>query len=284
MNLIQTQISSALPSAVFATRPHDRVSDRYSFIPTASVVEALQEDGWRVWRGTQKSVRDKSREGFQTHLLRFVRNDVQSVGDLKDQFSLLGRFSHDTSSSIQFMAGIIVFACANGVIVSEGEVSKVRFIHRHIDLNEVVRAARDMVSVIPKLQDRVNVWRNLHLSEPVRQEFANAAAIVRWGKTRLPGSDHPAAPVLLSARRFADNSDDLWNTFNRVQENLINGAQYFTRSRGRRWHTTSRVTRRVGGLDQNIGINQSLWELGRRVEQGLPLLQSTADGNLILAE
>jgi hypothetical protein len=267
-------INPNLPASALATHAHERVSDRYSFISTTSVVSALEADGWRVYSGAQKRVRDKSREGFQTHLLRFVRSDVETV-NLKDQFSLIGRFSHDTSSSIQFLAGIIVFACENGIIVSEGEVQKVRFIHRDISLEDVVRAAHAMTLNVSRLADRVQDWRNIILTPAAQNEFANAAAIMRWGNTRVPGSKEVAAPILLSARRWQDDRSDLWSVFNRIQENVVKGQSYYTynHNRRQRYRQARRQTRAVNGVDQSIDINQTLWALACRLEQGLPLLE-----------
>ncbi len=277
-------MTETLPSAALATHAHDRVSHRYSFIPTTSVVDALQQDGWKVHNGSQKRVRDVSREGFQTHLLRFVRSDVQNVGDLKDQFSLIGRFSHDTSSSIQLMAGVIVFACSNGVIVSEGEIGTLRFIHRNVDLEEVIQGARNLVGKIPQLEGRIQRWKEIQLSPQGEFEFARAAAVARWGSPRIPGSEEPAERVILQARRVEDQTNSLWHTFNRVQENLVKGTDYgtYARRRGRRrW--VSRRTRSVSGVDQSIDINQTLWDLGLRVEQGLPLLRLNEASELVLA-
>jgi hypothetical protein len=75
----------------------------------------------------------------------------------------------------------------------------------------------------------------------------------------------------------------LWQTFNRVQENLITGATYRTRA-PRGYRTVSRRTRKVKGIDQNIDLNRTLWDLGRRVEKGLPLLTLAESGELALAQ
>jgi len=277
-------MNDSLPTATFATRAHERTSHRYSFIPTTDVISALAEDGWVAEHGSQKRVRDKSREGFQTHIINFYHPDVQPVNG-QDRFSLMGRFSHDRSSSILLMAGINVFACSNGLIMSDHEVGRHRFIHRDIDLNEVVSAARKLVDAIPNLQNRVNRWKEITLSPAAQIELAQAGAVARWGSTRIPGSKAPAAEILLQARRFADRGPSLWHTFNRVQENLVKGTEYWARGGGRtnRWRNVQRRTRAVNGVDQNIDLNTTLWDLARRTEEGLPLLANTEDGTLVLA-
>src|SRR6185437_15196989 len=53
--------------------------ETYAFIPTAQVVSKLREAGWSPVEASQQLVRLDDRRGFQKHLLRFQRRDVQAV-------------------------------------------------------------------------------------------------------------------------------------------------------------------------------------------------------------
>lgn len=91
--------------------------------------------------------------------------------------------------------------------------------------------------------------------------FARTALAIRFEDEAA----WPITPVkLLESRRREDRGDDLWHTFNRVQENLLQGGQ---RELGRFLANGRRVprTRAVTGLDQNVRINKQLWELARRL-------------------
>ncbi|MEA9980016.1 DUF932 domain-containing protein, partial [Pseudomonas sp. RTS4] len=61
---------------------------------------------------------------------------------------------------------------------------------------------------------------------------------------------------LLLPRRREDRSDDLWTTFNRVQENVIKGGLDGRNKKGRRTKT-----RAVNGIDQDVKLNRALWKL-----------------------
>jgi hypothetical protein len=60
----------------------------------------------------------------------------------------------------------------------------------------------------------------------------------------------------LRARRFEDRSDNLWTTFNRTQENMIQGGLQARTANGKRTHT-----RPVGSIDTNVKLNRALWVL-----------------------
>ncbi|MGB5571100.1 MAG: DUF932 domain-containing protein, partial [Sedimenticolaceae bacterium] len=68
--LSHAQIQRYAPS-VFATEPHGRVTDKYGFVPTIELVEAIEDEGWFPVIARQSRVRDDTRRGYQRHLLRF---------------------------------------------------------------------------------------------------------------------------------------------------------------------------------------------------------------------
>jgi hypothetical protein len=62
-------------------------------------------------------------------------------------------------------------------------------------------------------------WQAVQLPQPKRVEFAQRAAALRWDATqpvtRLLGPKKLLAPV-----RYGDAANDLWTTFNVIQEHL----------------------------------------------------------------
>src|SRR6202022_1926793 len=58
--------------SVFASQPIDGVSERYSFLPTSSILNGMRENGWVPVRAQEQSIRTEARRGFQCH--RSVQN------------------------------------------------------------------------------------------------------------------------------------------------------------------------------------------------------------------
>jgi hypothetical protein len=53
-----------LAPSVFAANPYQGVSNKYSFVPTARVVEALESQGWVPVKAVEQRIRLEAREGF----------------------------------------------------------------------------------------------------------------------------------------------------------------------------------------------------------------------------
>src|ERR1700738_4490884 len=66
------ELRNRAPS-IFASQPVADVSDRYSFLPTSSILEGMRDHGWLPVRAEEQRVRTQTRQGFQKHLIRFAR-------------------------------------------------------------------------------------------------------------------------------------------------------------------------------------------------------------------
>lgn len=78
--LTREQLREQAPT-VFALKPSDEVSKKYTHIPTLKVVEDMEKLGWKVVDAKQVKARAKSTKGFQKHLVTFRNPDVVINGD-----------------------------------------------------------------------------------------------------------------------------------------------------------------------------------------------------------
>jgi hypothetical protein len=257
--LADDQIRAVAPS-VFAVAPQADVSERYAFVPTAQVVSRLRESGWSPVEASQQLVRLDDRRGFQKHMLRFQRRDVQAVvGEYTPDLVLVN--SHDRSSAYQLQAGLFRFVCGNGMIVSDTTFERVSIRHSGFTPDEVIDASFKLLDQIPAITARVDAFKQRHLEGSEMTTFAEAALRLRFEDTdKAPINPHK----LLDCRRSEDVGDDLWHVFNRVQEHLIRGGQRDWSRRREDGHRFPR-TRAISGLDQNIRLNRELWNLAERV-------------------
>ena len=65
---------------------------------------------------------------------------------------------------------------------------------------------------------------------------------------------------ILSARRWQDKNDDLWTTYQRLQENLLKGGLPGRTAKGKRAHT-----RAVKGIDGDVKLNRALWVMAENM-------------------
>ena len=242
--------------SIFAGQAMTGVSDRYTFLPTAQIITRMREAGWAPVQADEQRVRLENRQGFQKHLIRFQRRDLIAVKDeYAAEICLLN--SHDRSSAYQLHAGLFRFICANGLMIADGQFQRVSIRHSGFSPEEVIAASERAFAQLPYITARVDTFRNRTLTAPEADTFAQRALALRYA---TPEKAPVAAGKLLQARRMDDQANSLWNVFNRVQENLLQGG---LKDYSRRKQDGSRFprTRSVTGLDESVRLNKELWQL-----------------------
>lgn len=255
--------------SIFAEGPMFGVSRRYTFVPTAQIVEGLRKQDWVPVNVEEQHIRKEARRGFQKHLIRFRRaQQIHTLDEWNVELVLLN--SHDTGCAYQLHAGIYRRICSNGLVLSEGSFQAIRFRHSGLTTDAVVEASFQVLDSIPKVGELVYRFSERFLD--ARQALTLAAHALRL---RYEGSgEAPVDPeTLLKARRPEDERTDLWTTLNRLQENLIRGgASDFHRDR----RGKLRSVRALRGIDSRVSLNKGLWGLAERIANGetLPSMEN----------
>ncbi|POZ49666.1 DUF932 domain-containing protein [Methylovulum psychrotolerans] len=250
--LSNEQIFQAAPS-VFADAPHGSRSARYAYIPTREVVDGLRSEGFMPFMACQARSRIEGKTEFTKHMLRF-RYENSISGDTANEIILVN--SHDGTSSYQMLAGCFRFVCHNGLICGE-TVEDLRVRHSGDVLTNVIEGAYRIVGEFEQVDSAKELMRGIALSQGQQNAFANAALQLRYD----PEENVPILPHQLNQpRRTDDRGNDLWRTFNRIQENVIQGGlQGLNRNGGKV------TTRKVTGLGETVRLNRALWTLAEEM-------------------
>jgi hypothetical protein len=103
--------------SIYASGPMAGVSSRYTFVPTARIVDGLREQDWVPVDVEEQRIRKEARRGFQKHLIRFRRaGQMQTLDEWNVELVLLN--SHDRGCAYQLHAGIYRRICSNGLVMS----------------------------------------------------------------------------------------------------------------------------------------------------------------------
>lgn len=262
--LTEDQLMEKAPS-IYAPHAHAERSGKYSFVSTPQILDTLRGEGWVPTEAVQCRVRVKggevlSRQGYQKHMIRLARE-----ADIIDQYKkesileLVLRNSSDGTCKIQLDAGFFRMVCANGMVVQSASFGGIKFKHMGLDMNEVITATQEIVTHAPTLADTMERWKRIELSDPARLAFASDALEARYGEETPPVEPR----MILIPRRYEDNKNDLWHTYNVIQEQLIKGgAKEWRRIAGGR----RRSIRAVKAIDGNVDLNKKLWSLAQSVE------------------
>ncbi len=259
----EEELRRAVPS-IFAEAPHDSRSTRYAYIPTKNVLDGLSREGFYPVAARQARTRDRSRQDFTKHLIRLRRegDTFSDVGDVIPELVLVN--SHDGSSSYHLMAGLFRLVCNNGMVVDDAQIASIRVPHKGDVVGDVIDAAFTVVEQSASSLESAEQWSQLQLSPPERQALAESAHVLRFADAEGNVNTPIEPDQLLQPRRYGDRAQDLWTTFNVVQENVIRGGLrgFDQDDTGRRRRRTSRA---VKGIDQDVKLNKALWTLASKM-------------------
>lgn len=249
--LTRDELAYYVPS-VFSEEKHESRSERYTYIPTISLLDNLQREGFQPFFGCQTRVRDPNKREHTKHMLR-LRREGQITGNQVPEIILLN--SHDGSSSYQMLPGLFRSVCANGLICGD-TFGEVRVPHKGDVVGRVIEGAYEVLNVFERVEEQREAMQSLILPAPARQAIANAALCYRFGEEHQPVT----VSQLLTPRRHEDSRDDLWTVFNRLQENLSKGGLSARTATGKR--TRSRA---VKGIDGDVKLNRALWVMAENM-------------------
>jgi len=239
--------------AAFASEAHERRSKRYSFISTAAVLAALREAGFEAADGRQMQVRGGGPASHAKHMIRLthVRESLTLV-DTVPEIVLIN--SHDGTSAYTLRAGLYRPLCTNGLITEIGDFGLIHVPHRGDVAGNVVAGAIAITQRFAEIGAVVEQMHRTMLDDAQRQHFAAQALKIRYPKA---GQHIPiATEQVLQPRRWVDQGQSLWLTYNVVQESLMRGGiQGYTATR------RATQTRSIRAIREDVRINTELWRL-----------------------
>ncbi|WP_224504942.1 DUF932 domain-containing protein, partial [Escherichia coli] len=168
--LTHEELMHYVPS-IFGEDRHTSRSERYAYIPTITVLESLQREGFQPFFACQTRVRDPGRRGYTRHMLR-LRRDGEINGQHVPEIILLN--SHDGTSSYQMLPGYFRFVCQNGGVCGQS-LGEVRVPHRGNVVEKVIEGAYEVVGVFDRIEEKRDAMQSLVLPPPSRQALAQAA-------------------------------------------------------------------------------------------------------------
>ncbi|MBA0217815.1 DUF945 domain-containing protein [Pectobacterium brasiliense] len=255
--LTRDELFRVVPS-VFSEDKHASRSECYTCIPTITLLDNLQREGFQPFFACQTRVRDIGKREHTKHMLR-LRREGQITGQQVPEIILLN--SHDGSSSYQMLPGLFRSVCQNGLICGES-LGEVRVPHKGDVVERVIEGAYEVLDTFEHIDEKRDAMQSLLLPPPAQVALAKAALTYRFGEDHQPVT----AAQILAPRRWQDESNDLWTTYQRVQENLIKGGLTGRSVQGRQART-----RAVKGIDGDIKLNRALWVMAETMlahEQG----------------
>lgn len=258
------QLKTKAPS-VFRTAeqgPCEKASDKYQFIPTLDVIDDLSKFGWNVYDVAQQN--SKKNPDTTRHVVRFRHNSYGpgTVGENVPEIVFMN--SHDRTKSMQFHIGIFRLVCSNGLVVADKTFGKLNLRHMGYSFDSVRSMITDLTSKLPRVFETIKKFESVTMTREDQISFAVKAFATRYPKFINDNGIVNKSDVLSSVdvdsllvpKRAEDAPDNLWTTYNRIQEKIINGEFKHVGDDNK-----IRQARPIKNLGLGLKINESLWEV-----------------------
>ena len=277
--LSREEIQERAPS-IFAVTGQAGLSERYQPYSTSEVINLMEKEAWLPVRAQEQRVLNPERKGYQKHLIRFRHQ--KDIADLaggrveigREFFEIVLVNSNDGKCSYQISSGIFRLVCLNGAIVGS-EAYSMRVKHFGNDPREVLKASLSIAEKAPAVMQLVDAMKGVELTSEEQVAFAKSAYLLKYEENPekrvevdSEGNERVVEPIsfnprhLLTPRRSFDakGSNNLWTTFNIVQENMIKGQKVLANNR-----RGLRSLRAIKGINEDIRLNKSLWTLSEEM-------------------
>ena len=125
--------------------------------------------------------------------------------------------SHNRSSGLKFHTGFIRFACANGLILGEG-IEEQRIRHSSTWKDKATSFLNNYTLEVERMEEEHQAMKAKRLSRYDMMLLAEKAVGIRYNLEDV------LDPLELNlVRRTEDRGSDLYTTYNRLQESLLQG-------------------------------------------------------------
>ncbi|EPD8249273.1 DUF932 domain-containing protein, partial [Yersinia enterocolitica] len=149
--------------------------------------------------------------------------------------------------------------CSNGLVCGQS-FGEIRVPHKGDVVEKVIEGAYEVLGIFDQIEESRESMQSLTLSAEHQHALAHAALTYRYGEEHHPVTESQ----ILMPRRWEDKKDDLWTTFQRVQENLTKGGLSGKSTGGKRART-----RAISGIDGDIKLNRALWVMAEQLKQAV---------------
>ena len=239
--------------AIFATEPASYINlKRYNFVPTTDIIEKMNNNGWLLTSAQQSKSKSDLRNGYGVHMVKFEHPDLyikDGDGGVEGRPQMVFLNSHDGTRPLQAELGIFRLVCSNGLMIKSHDMGGFRERHTRLTNDGVKVLLDEKLQLAGQAIDRINRWSGIQMKAIDMRKFATDALLMRLNEERQP-EEHEIFGILES-RRQADNKNDLWHVFNRVQENMIKGG----------FNIGERQARAITNPIADMKLNQGLWQL-----------------------
>jgi hypothetical protein len=261
--LTKDQLKEVCPVAFKDAPTNPKVTDKYLFVNTETIVDDLDKLGWKPVSAAMRKSRGKDTI-FSKHMVSFQNPDIKITS--KDGDNAFPRIimtnSHDGLQAFKFSVGIFRLVCSNGLVVADEKFSDFKIRHKGYTFAELRDVVAQAVKDLPNKVEVLNKMRTKILTKDEKQKLALDAMLIRAGitpdsdKAKKFEYDEETIEDILEPKRNEDKGDDLWKVFNVIQEKITQG-EFHAALKGAK----VRKVRKIKSFEKDLQVNKELFKL-----------------------
>jgi hypothetical protein len=195
------ELIKSLAPAIFATSPSQKMSNKYTFVPTEQVLEFFEREGWEI-----SSVRQTGNGNHSLHEIKFRNGQLPKVGDTLVEAII--KNSHNGTSAFTMGAGLHRLVCSNGLTVPTAVSENFRMRHNQFQLDDVKELAEQFSKKLPVIEQSVGRMMSREMTFDEKIDFVRKSSKIRFNDDRK-FTDLEIIDIL-EPNRSEDEGDDLW--------------------------------------------------------------------------
>ena len=200
-----------------------KIEQKKFYVPSLEVVSNLQNDGWEIngvyeHRGKDRKITSNFIQMYHPDfVLRNSKNQIEALSSLTISNSCNG------NKPMTINMGAYRLVCSNGLIRYEKHAEETKIKHVEVDYNRLPQILELVDRKKEKVLEEFNLLKHKNLTTEEARQFAIQS--IRLANKEVT---NPRVEEMLRVHRMEDEGMNLWNVFNRVQENLTNGMTNMT--------------------------------------------------------
>lgn len=255
--------------AIFAESEKENLSDKYLYIPTYKLLQGLESQGFEIIGAKQQGTRSNNREHAK-HVVYLSHPSLNQekalkVGEELPMIALTN--SHNGLSSFAIDTAFFRLACSNGLLMPTTKMNSARIVHKIGMQNDVIEAATRVVQEFPEQVRKINEMKNIALNRDEQMLLADSASRLVFEDDQLDLNKERGVNIplkMLHVRRSQDTAQNLWTTFNVIQENIIKGGHRVLTQNEQGQRSITKM-RPVKSIDRDAKLNRELMRLAQEM-------------------
>ena len=143
--------------------------------------------------------------------------------------------------------------CENGLVIADTEFEDVKMRHMGYTFEDLQDLIKEMVGKLPLTIESMNKMKGVELENEQVLQLAKDLLNIRVEGTDNTPSENSEFEVITTQRK-EDEGNGLWEVFNVVQENIMNGNFHYRTKSGK-----ERQARIIKNFKQDMDMNKKMF-------------------------